>query len=56
MSRKPRASDELYRASRTARDIEAVASGNPTRIARRVRNRVVGRLLGKLGIWRRLWR
>ncbi len=56
MSRKPRASDELYRASRTARDIEAVASGKPHRIARRVKNRLLGKLLGRLGVWRRLWR
>lgn len=56
MTRKPRVSDELYGASRTARDLEAVASGDPKRIARRIRNRVIGRLLGKLGIWRRLWR
>jgi len=47
--RKRRTSDELYRASRTARDIEAVASGNPARIARRIRNRIVGHYL-----WRAL--
>jgi len=53
MSRRPRASDELYRASRTARDIEAVASGNPQRIARRVRNKIVGHFIAR---WlRRLW-
>ena len=53
MSRRPRVSDELYRASRTARDIETVASGNPQRIARRIRNKIVGHFIGR---WlRRLW-
>lgn len=51
---KRRTSDELYRASRTARDIEAVASGKPDRILRRVKNRLVGRALRPL--WRMLWR
>ena len=46
----------LYRAARTTNDIEAITSGNPRRIERRLRNKLVGRLLGKAGLWRRLWR
>jgi len=51
---KKRVSSELYLASRTARDLEAVESGNPKRIVRRVKNRVVGRLVARLlrGVWR----
>lgn len=45
---KPRVSDELYRASRTARDLEAVASGHPRRVVRRVKNRIVGHYLWRL--------
>ncbi len=54
MSRKPRASDELYRASRTARDVEAITSGNPARIGRRIRNRIVGHFVARWlrGLWR----
>ena len=44
-----RTSDELYQASRVARDLEAVASGNPQRIARRIKNKIVGHYL-----WRAL--
>jgi hypothetical protein len=54
VSRKRRVSDELYRASRTARDVEAVASGNPSRIARRIKNRILGHFLARA--LRRLWR
>ena len=46
---KRRASDELYGAARTARDLEAVVSGNPKRIARRIKNKIVGHFL-----WRAL--
>jgi hypothetical protein len=46
----------LYRAARLSRDVEAVSSGNPERIARRARNKVVGRTLARLGFWRKLWR
>ena len=43
----------LYRAARTANDVEALTSGNPKRIARRLRNKVIGRtLVRKLFRWR----
>lgn len=45
----------MYRAARVANDISALASGNPHRITRRARNRIVGRALGRAGVWRLLW-
>jgi hypothetical protein len=45
----------LYRTARLANDVSALASGNPRRIARRARNRIVGRALGRAGLWRLLW-
>ena len=46
----------LFRTARQVDDVEALASGDPARIARRAKNRLLGRALGKAGIWRRLWR
>jgi hypothetical protein len=46
----------LYRAARIANNAETLASGNPKRIRRRAKNIIVGRALGRAGIWRRLWR
>jgi hypothetical protein len=46
----------LYRAARLSRDIEAVSSGSPRKIGRRAKNKVVGRALGRAGVWRRLWK
>ncbi|HVA87228.1 MAG TPA: hypothetical protein VNF73_13055 [Candidatus Saccharimonadales bacterium] len=45
----------MYRAARLANDASTLASGNPNRIARRVRNRIVGRALARAGFWRLLW-
>jgi len=49
----------LYRAARTSRDVEAIAktaeTGNPEYVARRARNKLVGRTLARLGVWRTLW-
>jgi len=36
----------------SSRDIEVVASGNPKKIVTRIKNKILGRLLGKIGIWR----
>jgi hypothetical protein len=46
----------LYRSARVLGDVQALASGNPKRIARRAKNKVVGRALGRSGFWRFLWR
>ncbi len=46
----------FYRAARVSRDIEALSSGNPRRIERRAKNKLLGRALGRAGVWRRLWK
>jgi hypothetical protein len=46
----------LYRSARTLGDLEAVASGNPKRITRRAKNKILGRALGRSGFWTFLWR
>ena len=46
----------LYRAARISRDVQAVSSGNPRRIERRAKNKLIGRALGRAGVWRRLWK
>ena len=46
----------LYRSARILGDMQPVASGNPKRIERRAKNKLVGRALGRAGIWRNLWR
>jgi hypothetical protein len=47
-----KASDRMYRAARTSRDLEVLVSGDPKKIVRRAKNKLIGRLLGKLKIWR----
>jgi hypothetical protein len=51
-----RLSSCLFRAARVARDVEAVASGKPRRVARRAKNIAVGRALQRVGFWRWLWK
>ena len=46
----------LYRSARMANDIEMLGSGNPKRITRRAKNKLLGRTLGRSGFWRFLWR
>jgi hypothetical protein len=45
-------SKELYKAARTMNDIETIASGNQKKILRRGKNKLLGRMLSKLKIWR----
>jgi hypothetical protein len=56
MARRRSLTSQLYRGVRLSDNISAVASGNPRRVARRAKNVVLGRSLGRAGIWRRLWR
>lgn len=50
----------LYRAARLSADGRAVrrsiATGSPRPIVRRAKNRLVGRALGRGGVWRALWK
>lgn len=46
----------LYRAARLSNDIGAVASGKPSRIVRRGKNKIVGRSIAKAGGWKWLWK
>lgn len=46
---------DMYRAARVANDVSVLASGNPHRMARRARNKIVGRALARGGLWRMLW-
>jgi hypothetical protein len=45
----------MYLGARILGDVTAVAGG-PKPTTRRVKNRILGRLLGKAGVWGRLWR
>jgi hypothetical protein len=46
----------LFKRARRVDDLETLASGNPKRIERRVKNRLIGRVLGRTGFWRWLWK
>lgn len=46
----------LYRVARTANTVSALTSGNPSRMSRRAGNIILGRALGRAGLWRGLWR
>jgi hypothetical protein len=54
--RRPRLASKLFRLARKVDDVEAIASGDPRRIGRRAKNKIVGRLLARAGFWRRLWK
>ena len=45
-----------YKIARMIRGFKVLSSGDPKRIARRARNKVVGRALGRAGFWRWLWK
>lgn len=44
----------LYRIARTANTINAIAK--PRRLPRRMKNIAVGKALGKVGFWGKLWK
>jgi len=49
----------FFRLTGLARDLQVVASGDPKRITRRAKNKVVAKGLGAIGFWSawgRLWR
>lgn len=46
----------LFRLARLSADARALSSGSPKRIARRGKNKVLGRGLAKAGFWAKLWK
>ncbi len=51
-----RRTSTLFRLARRSADIDAVLSGDPKKIERRAKNKIVGRALARAGFWGRLWR
>ena len=45
----------MYRAARLANDVSVIASGNPNRIMRRAKNKIIGRAMARAGLWRTLF-
>lgn len=56
MARRRSLSSILFRTARTVDDLSTLASGNPKRIERRAKNKLAGRVLGRGGFWRWLWK
>ncbi len=46
----------LYKLARNVNTAKVLLSGDPKRINRRAKNIVLGRLLARAGVWRRLWK
>jgi hypothetical protein len=46
----------LRQLARTSSDVQAVSSGDPAKLTRRVKNRAIGRMLARSSLWRSLWR
>ena len=46
----------FFRLARLSADAKAVGSGDPKRITRRAKNKLLGRGLGRAGFWRSLWK
>ncbi len=46
----------LFRLARLSADAKAVTSGDPKRVGRRAKNKLIGRTLGRAGLWRWLWK
>jgi hypothetical protein len=46
----------LYKLARNVNTLTALASGDPKRARRRVKNIIVGRALARAGFWRWLWK
>jgi hypothetical protein len=46
----------LFKAARLSADLDALASGDPKRMGRRGKNKLVGRSLGRVGLWCWLWK
>lgn len=45
----------LFRLARLSADAKAVASGKPKKVGRRAKNKALGRLMAKGGVWRKLF-
>ena len=43
----------LYKLARTANDIRSLT--HPKRATRRIKNKIVGQAMGKLGFWKKFW-